>query len=187
MSTVTKQALEASLKEMLLKKPLDKITIRDLTDACGISRMTFYYHFQDIYDLVEWACIEDARAALAGKKTVDTWPEGLAQIFEAVRENKPFVLNAYRSLDRERMERFLYGLTAGLIRGVVDEYSQGVVISEEDKAFIAEFYKYSVVGLMLDWIARGMNDDYHILVHKTSLVMQEAVAHAVGNFSNARA
>lgn len=108
MSTVTKQALEASLKHMLLKKPLDKITIRDLTEDCGVSRMTFYYHFQDIYDLVEWACIHDAREALAGKKTYADWPEGLAQIFEAVLENKPFVLNAYRALERGRMERFLY-------------------------------------------------------------------------------
>ncbi|MFR8027761.1 TetR/AcrR family transcriptional regulator, partial [Eisenbergiella massiliensis] len=58
MQNITKTALEASLKKLLLKKPLDKITIRDLTEDCGISRMTFYYHFKDIYDLVEWICYE---------------------------------------------------------------------------------------------------------------------------------
>ena len=63
MSNITKKALEASLKKMMLKKPLAKITIRDITDDCGISRMTFYYHFQDIYDLIEWSCIEDATQA----------------------------------------------------------------------------------------------------------------------------
>ena len=52
----TKQVLEESLKKLMLHKPLDKITIRDLTEDCGISRMAFYYHFKDIYDLVEWAC-----------------------------------------------------------------------------------------------------------------------------------
>ena len=52
----TKQALEASLKKLLLEKPLDRITIQDLAADSGISRMTFYYHFQDIYDLVEWVC-----------------------------------------------------------------------------------------------------------------------------------
>ena len=57
MPNTTKQALEESLKHMLLKKPLDKITILDITEDCGISRMAFYYHFKDIYDLVEWACI----------------------------------------------------------------------------------------------------------------------------------
>ena len=55
MQNATKYALEASLKKFLLKKPVDKITISDLTNDCGISRMTFYYHFKDIYDLVEWS------------------------------------------------------------------------------------------------------------------------------------
>ena len=73
MSQVTKRALEASLKNLLLKKPLSKITINDITEDCGINRMTFYYHFKDIYDLVEWSCAEDAKKALEGKKTYDTW------------------------------------------------------------------------------------------------------------------
>ena len=70
MSNTTKRALENSLKQMLLKKPLDKITISDLTDDCGISRMAFYYHFKDIYDLVEWSCMEDATRALQGNIVV---------------------------------------------------------------------------------------------------------------------
>ncbi len=57
MSNTTKLALEASLKKLLRQKPFDKITIADLTEDCGISRMAFYYHFKDIYDLVEWACL----------------------------------------------------------------------------------------------------------------------------------
>ena len=51
MPNTTKAALEESLKRLLLKKPLDKITITDITTDCGISRMAFYYHFKDIYDL----------------------------------------------------------------------------------------------------------------------------------------
>ena len=183
MPNTTKQALEASLKRMMLKKPLDKITIRDITEDCGISRMTFYYHFKDIYDLVEWSCVEDASRALQGKKTYDTWHEGLLQIFKAVLENKPFILNAYRCISREQMERFLFRLTYDLIRGVVDERSQGVEISEEDKAFIAEFYKYSFVGIMLDWIRQGMNADYRLIVEKISITMQGNISHSIQNFA----
>ena len=51
MSQTTKRALEASLKNMLMKKPLSKITINDIAEDCGVSRMTVYYHFKDIYDL----------------------------------------------------------------------------------------------------------------------------------------
>lgn len=183
MSNTTKYALEAALKQMMLKKPLDKITIQDITAACGISRMAFYYHFKDIYDLIEWVCVEDATRALQGKKTYDTWQEGLTQIFEAVLENKPFVLNAYRCISREQMERFLFHLTYGLIRGVVDEKSQGVDISEEDKTFIAEFYKYSFVGILLDWIKQGMDADYQVIARKISLTMQGNVARSIENFA----
>ena len=68
MHKTTKQAMEESLKRLLLQKPLNKITISDITEECEVNRMTFYYHFKDIYDLVEWSCEEDARRALNGKK-----------------------------------------------------------------------------------------------------------------------
>ena len=134
MTNDTKYALEASLKKFLLKKPIDKITIRDLTDDCGISRMAFYYHFKDIYDLVEWSCFEDASRALAGKKTYDTWQEGLLQIFEAVLENKPFILNVYRTLSREQIENYLFRLVYDLIMGVVEEKAEGLRVTQQQKS-----------------------------------------------------
>lgn len=186
MSNITKHALEASLKKLLLLKPLDKITISDLTTDCGISRMAFYYHFKDIYDLVEWACLEDASKALAGKKTYETWPEGLLQIFEVVLENKPFIMNAYRSLERERIEGFLFGLTHDLIMGVVQERAEGTGLSEKDRNFIADFYKYSFVGMMLDWISHGMKDDYREIVNSIVTTMQGNITNSIKNFTKGR-
>ena len=100
----SKLALEAALKKELLTKSLDKITINELAEDCGISRMAFYYHFKDIYDLVEWVCVEDGTKALQGKKTYENWQEGFCQIFEAVQENKPFIMNIYRCVDRQKIE-----------------------------------------------------------------------------------
>ena len=54
MSQLTKRALEQSLKNLLAYKPLTKITVGDIADDCGINRMTFYYHFKDIYDLADY-------------------------------------------------------------------------------------------------------------------------------------
>ncbi|MDO5424605.1 MAG: TetR-like C-terminal domain-containing protein [Eubacteriales bacterium] len=182
MPNLTKYALEASLKKLLLSKPLDKITINDLTTDCGISRMAFYYHFKDIYDLIEWICVEDATKALQGKKTYDSWVEGLEQIFEAVLENKPFILNVYHSVSREQIENYLFKLTYDLIRGVVEEKAAGSRISEEDKQFIADFYKYGFVGVMLDWIKQGMKEDYHEIVEKMSTTLRGNVTNSIRNF-----
>lgn len=183
MTNTTRLALEESLKRLLLKKPLDKITISDLTTDCGISRMTFYYHFRDIYDLVEWCCMEDARIALQGKKTSSTWSEGLLQIFDAVTENRPFILNVYRCTGREQIENYLFALTFDLLMGVVEEKSRNAAITEEQKVFIANLYKYSFVGLMLDWIKNGMKDDYHVLVEDISAALYGSIDHSINNFT----
>ena len=61
MSLLTEKALAASLKKLLEKKTLDKITVKDITDDCGVNRQTFYYHFHDVYDWVEWIFTEEAK------------------------------------------------------------------------------------------------------------------------------
>lgn len=182
MSQVTKRALEQSLKNLLLKKPLNKITISDIAEDCGINRMTFYYHFKDIYDLVEWACMEDAAKALREKKTHDTWQEGLLQIYYAVRENKPFIMNVYRCVDREQVERYLKPLADQLLMDVVEEQAVGMTVREEDKAFIARVYSYVFVGLMLDWVGDDMKEEPEQLVQKLSLVLEDTFRDALERF-----
>ena len=59
-SKLTKRALAASITTLLEKKPLDRITIKDITDECGVTRNTFYYHFQDVYDLLSYIFREQA-------------------------------------------------------------------------------------------------------------------------------
>ena len=75
MSQTTKRALEASLKKLLLEKPLNKITINDITEDCGVNRMTFYYHFKDIYDLVDWILTEDATKAMEAARALIHGPK----------------------------------------------------------------------------------------------------------------
>ena len=158
MSQVTKRALEQSLKNLLLKKPLTKITINDIADDCGINRMTFYYHFKDIYDLVEWSCLEDARKALDEKKTCETWQQGLLQIFEAVQENKPFILNVYRCVHKEQVEKYLQPLVDRLLLDVINEEAGKMNIRDEDKQFIVHIYR-AYVGLDKGRYAGGPTAD----------------------------
>ena len=162
MSQVTKRALEASLKKLLLERPLDKITVTDIAEDCGINRMTFYYHFRDIYDLVEWACQEDFR-----------------RILDGLIDNRPFILNVYRSVRREQVETFLFQVTHGLLMGVVEELDPRGEVREEDKAFLADFYKYAFVGLVLDWIRTGMKGEPAELARRVELVVSGSFAQAL--------
>lgn len=186
MSQITKRALVQSLKNLLQQKPLSKITISDITEDCGISRMTFYYHFKDIYDLVEWACAEDAARALQNKKTYDTWQQGFVQIFHAVRENKVFVMNVYRCVNREQVEKYLVPLTDQLIMGVITERAAGMTVREADQQFIAQVYSYAFVGIMLDWIRDDMRADPEELVNRLAMVIRGDITQALERFRTGR-
>lgn len=183
MSQVTKRALAQSLKNLLLKKPLNKITINDIAEDCGINRMTFYYHFQDIYDLIEWTCLEDAKKALENKKTHDTWQQGFLQILYAARENKPFIVNVYNCVDKAQVEQYLNPLTDDLILGVIEEESADKNVRDEDKQFIAQVYSYCFVGIMLDWIKADMKEEPEKLVEKLALVLDGNVKSALEHFN----
>ena len=158
---------------------VDKITVKALIDACHISRQTFYYHFRDIYDLVEWACQEDARRILDGKRTYTTWQEGFRRILDGLIDNRPFILNVYRSVRREQVETFLFQVTHGLLMGVVEELDPRGEVREEDKAFLADFYKYAFVGLVLDWIRTGMKGEPAELARRVELVVSGSFAQAL--------
>lgn len=186
MSKITKRAMEASLKKLLLQKPLDKITISDITEDCGINRMTFYYHFKDIYDLIEWCCEEDAARALDGKKTYSTWQQGFLQIFQAVQENKPFIMNVYHSVSREQVELYLYKVTFGLLMNVVEEEAAGMEVRSEDKKFIADFYKYGFVGLMLDWIKGGMKEEPQLIIDRLNTLIHGDIRRALEKYRSDR-
>ena len=178
----TKKALAESLKNLLLQKPLNKITISDIADDCGINRMTFYYHFKDIYDLVEWTCAEEAAQAMEGKKTYDTWQEGFLNIFSAVQANKPLIMNVYRCVSRERIEQYLNPLICSLILGVVEEKSAEMPVSEADKRFIASFYEHAFIGVMLEWIDNNMREEPSVLVERTSRVVHGSILRALDAF-----
>ena len=183
MSDITKKAIVTSLKELLLRKPLEKITISDIADDCGINRMTFYYHFHDIYDCLSWAAEDTTREALEGYKDYDSWDEGFLHIFEKAKENKPYVISIYRSISREQLERYLYTITYELVNPVVMEEAKGMAVSDTDLKFIVNFYKYSFVGILLDWVAGGMEEDPEKIVDQMRIMLRDSIHRSLSRFA----
>ena len=138
--------------------------------------------FKDIYDLVEWACLEDAKRALDEKKTCDTWQQGLLQIFEAVQQNKPFILNVYRCVHREQVEKYLQPLVDHLLLDIIQEKSGGMTVRDEDKQFIAQIYSYIFIGLMLDWIKEDMREDPQNIVDRLAKLITGSISAALARF-----
>ncbi len=182
MNDLTRNAIASTLKSMLNEKPLSRITVSDISERCGISRMTFYYHFRDIYDLVGWVISSDIIRIISGRKTQDTWQEGFLSIFQEVERNHVFVLNACSSLTREQLERSLSEPVSSLISSVLEENPDASKLNEEDAAFISSFFSYAFIGIMLDWIRGGMREKPEELVERIECVVGGSFERAIQRF-----
>lgn len=181
-SQTTKRALEASLKKLLLQKPLNKITINDITEDCGVNRMTFYYHFKDIYDLVDWILVEDAQQALEGLQNMDDWSKAFLNILRKVQENKALVLNVYRSVGREQVEQYLYKMMDPMLYEFVDRECRDIPVQDEDKQFIIDFFKYGLVGMVLEWIRKDMKTDPAALTARLDTMLHGGIRRTLLRF-----
>lgn len=184
MSQTTKKALAASLKKLARNKPIEKITIIDITDDCEVNRQTFYYHFQDIYDLVEWIFKSESTKAIQGNKTYETWQNGFLRVFGYVKENKEFVTSVYHSACKEHLVHYLYSETFELLLNVVNEKAEGKSVREEDKQFIADFYKYAFVGILLEWVEKGMKEAPEQIVGRVNVLIQGDITKALEKFAS---
>ena len=156
MSDITKNALANSLTELMAATPLDKITVRMLVENCGLNRQTFYYHFQDIYDLLDWTLQEDARHLVANKINLDNWEKSIAALFVYMQENRMLVLNAFHSLERDTLEKEVFKLLSPLLHRLFSAQEGFDRLSEADQNFIVSVYGLGITGLFLRWIGANM-------------------------------
>ena len=156
-SDQTKHALASALKELMAQKPIDKITIHDITERCGIRRQNFYYHFEDVYDLMRWMFQEEAVSLLRQHEGTLLWQEGLLQLFRYIEENKAVCLCALRSVGREHLKRFFETDIHAIIHRTVEQFGHEVgAISagatESDVELVTHFYVVALTGMLESWL-----------------------------------
>ena len=91
---ITKLALARSLKELMLKKSFDKISISDITNNCKLNRQTFYYHFQDKYDLMNWIYYNEIFVLLVDDLDENNYEQKFYQMFDKMYKEKEVYVNA---------------------------------------------------------------------------------------------
>lgn len=179
-----KEAFAGSLKKMLDRKTLDHITVKDIVEDCGVSRQAFYYHFSDIYDLVEWIFIEESSAALANNRDIDTWQQGYCRVLKRMRDNKSLVINSYRSISREYLENFMYKVLYQVIYPVVEEQAAGMNVEKRHKEFIAHFYSLAIVAMGIDWVRTGMKEDPNDIVDQVATLVKGDFKKVLEKYAN---
>ena len=178
----TKTALAASLKKLLHKNTLDKITVKDIVDDCGVNRQTFYYHFKDIYDLMEWIFAEEARNLLL-RRHPSSQEEYFSDIFKYLHENRTLVANAYNSVSREHLEQYLFNLIHPLMNDFAARYAEGLIIDKEDFDFVVNMYSAGFIFLAFMWIHHSMDTDYSQDIHRFCVMLDGSMENALKKFA----
>ena len=137
-SNITKKALAQSLKELGSTKILDKITVADITNHCGVNRQTFYYHFNDKYELLNWIYTEDLFKPLTKDLDFFNWGDKLVGLLKYMKNMKPFFMNTIKSSNNffaEYMDKVLIELMHKAIKDL-DLYNH---LGEKEKDIYARY------------------------------------------------
>ncbi|MGI5888853.1 MAG: TetR/AcrR family transcriptional regulator C-terminal domain-containing protein [Oscillospiraceae bacterium] len=183
MSDSTKQALADSLKKLASRKPLEKITVKDIVEDCNVNRQTFYYHFQDIYDLLDWMFKTDAGKLVDQSITMDNIGDYTVKVYEYLLANKTMVLNIYNSLSRSELSKYLENISYPSIRNMVAQQAEGMNVSDENINIIAITYTYGFIGIIMQWLDNKMKMDYEIDRDKFLAILSAGVTESLKKLS----
>lgn len=160
---LTKEALAKSLKELLIQRPLDKISVKDITEHCGMSRNNFYYHFQDKYELISWIFYNDI------SKKVETYDDSskfledsFSSVCECLYKERDFYIRCFRYVEQNSLFEVLTDLYMDLWTKTLRKRfeNSGMDLSEEEIELMAKMNTRAMVGMITDWVKKGMKDDY---------------------------
>ena len=181
-SLITKKAIAAGLKEIMKHKNFDKITIADITEQCGLNRQTFYYHFQDKYELINWIYYNEAIVLLSTKLTFDTWGDRILEMLTVMKKETYFYENALKSSSNNEFQEYLLSYSNELFKNIIEKLDETHAVSKDDVEFIAQFYSFGVVGLIVSWAKTGMATSPEIMITQVKSLIYDSRMFAVKRY-----
>jgi len=158
----TKQFLAKSLVQLMAKTPLDKISVTDITNNCGLNRHTFYYHFKDKQDLVCWIFDWDIAYKLKVPPLADVKLDKntffVRTIMDFMYKNKAFYINALNSQAQNSLQDHLSDYIRAFREVQIEAILDGRILDIEHRRFLADYFTSAICGLIVRWSRDGMRD-----------------------------
>ncbi len=145
-----KQTIAEAMVSMLEEKPLDKITVKDLVEGCGICRQTFYYHFQDLMDVIEWTITQTMQRTLKESLAAEDAQEALRAFVASAVKRRDLIQKLLSSQRREQVERIMVQAFRAYLGEMASRRLPDLVLSPVDQAMLLDFYSFGIVGLLLE-------------------------------------
>jgi probable dihydroxyacetone kinase regulator len=172
-----KVLLADSFKELVLEKPVEKITIKEITDRAGVIRVTFYNHFQDKYELLEWICREEIVSPTKILFQNNMRREAVTFIFTAILKNKEF----YSHVAHTQGQNSFSSTVRQLVSETIEEQFLANKSGKHEKyslltaKWIADYYAMSLTYILMSWIDRDMDIPPEDMVNIYEYVAQHSL------------
>lgn len=154
MLSTTKDTIAKAFLELLEKRAFDKITVKDVVETCQITRQTFYYHFQDIMELAEWALQHITRQSKEQWAKGESLEEEIKGILLLAVETRELIHNLLSSVRRESTERIIIQAVRSSIRNSLDRKELCVDLSVGDLEMALNFHAYAMMGVILEYCVK---------------------------------
>ena len=152
----TKKAIARATQELLREKPLNKITVKEITDNCDLTRNSFYYHFSDIYDVVNWIFEDEVESFVEQYVDEQNFDEGILKGIQFLYDNKDMLQHIYRTLQHENVDRYIGRMIDNIIMKLINSMDMDGEYDEETRKVTALFYRSALVGVIQQWLSNDM-------------------------------
>ena len=153
----TKELIRRTVVECLDKKPIAKISVKEVADRCEISRNTFYYYYQDIYAVLSDIFQLELEQVLG--KYSGSWEDSFIQATSFALEHRQCIYHVYHSMQREELEQYLYRIAGDVMLRFVTAQNKEIGAPDATCQVIAQFYQGALTQMLLQWVSTDMKDD----------------------------
>ncbi len=156
-SAKTKQRMAKALESLLNTKPIEKITVSDITDICDMNRQTFYYHFRDIYDLTKWMFAGFAEKIIGSKIDEGEWHEVFLTTARFMKQKKKVLTGIVGSVGHRYLTEFIMNTIKPYIKIRILSKAEGMEVPERYTDFLSNYYTLSFSGLLIEWLITDLD------------------------------
>lgn len=162
----TKHSLDGALRELLTRKPLDQIRVREVTDLCAIRRQSFYYHFPDIYALFDWSLRQEAARLCRRQENCLTWQQALLDLLVCTKEQRSYYMALLENRGRSGLRTVFQDAVDQLLEQTLAYYLQRCGTPRDPAAEQTRlaYWKTILLSLLEGWICGDLRQSPEELI-----------------------
>lgn len=189
MTSFTKNEIKKSFIALLNEKEFDKITIKEISKKCGINRNTFYYHYEDIYSLLDDVLMTEVNNVIndCNNESVN---QKFVESIEFASKNKVALYHIFNSSNKEEFNNYLIKVVDVLLKHYIKKNNLLVTVSDAEEDIIIKFYIGAISYLITEWFKNGMkNEPTYVIDKLVDLIgksLKESLIENSQNINNAQ-